>query len=177
MQNCPIRYPDSFEPKLYGSSWIGFILQGLLTVQCKGKGQTKCNGKCKGNGKGKGKVAAIPAHAWTIYEGPRILSPPHFRTVVHECSKCLSPKHQPPLPQINNPGINFSYRTSQPQGHSAARSIMPLKISRDVIGKPDRNHPAYVAVHQPSALWYERERNVLSLCNWNMHYLVHSACY
>jgi hypothetical protein len=56
MLNCPIRYPDSFEPKHYGSPWIGFVLQELLTVQGKGKGKSK--------GKGKGK--AIPAHAWII---------------------------------------------------------------------------------------------------------------
>jgi hypothetical protein len=58
MLNCLIKYPDSFEPKHYGSPWIGFLLQELLTVQSKGKGR------------GKVEVKAIPACAWRDFNFP-----------------------------------------------------------------------------------------------------------
>jgi hypothetical protein len=48
MLNFLIRYPDRFEPKHYGSTWIGFIPQELLTVQGKGKGKIKFKSKIKG---------------------------------------------------------------------------------------------------------------------------------
>jgi len=38
--------------------------------------------------------------------------------------KVVSPAHQPPLPPGNDPGTDFCYRLSRPQGHSAIGRIL-----------------------------------------------------
>ena len=42
-------------------------------------------------------------------------------------------------------------RLSQPQDHSAAGTIMSMKISNDTIGNRNRDLPTYSAVPQPTA--------------------------
>jgi hypothetical protein len=63
----------------------------------------------------------------------------------------VSPTHRPPLPPGNIPGTYFSYRLSQPKGHSAAGRIMSMKNSNDIIGNRTRNLPACSAMPQPTA--------------------------
>jgi len=49
----------------------------------------------------------------------------------HEDGKVVSPMQRPPLPAGNIPGAHFCSRPSQPQGHSAAGSIMSMKNSNN----------------------------------------------
>jgi hypothetical protein len=54
-------------------------------------------------------------------------------------------------PPGNIPGTHFCYRLSQPQGHSAAGSIMSMKNTKDTIGNRTRDLPTCNAVPQPTA--------------------------
>jgi hypothetical protein len=54
-------------------------------------------------------------------------------------------------PPGNIPGTHFCKMLSQPQGHSAAGTIMPMKNSNDTIGNRTRDLPACSAVPQPTA--------------------------
>jgi len=45
----------------------------------------------------------------------------------YDGGKVVSPTHPPALPLGNTPVTHFCYRLSQPQGHSAAGSIMSIK--------------------------------------------------
>ena len=74
------------------------------------------------------------------------------RQSAHECSKFISPKHQPPLSPINIPATRFCYRLSRTKIHIAAGRITPMKISSDIIGNPNRKLPACGAVPLPSSL-------------------------
>ena len=49
--------------------------------------------------------------------------------------------HRPPLSPGNIPSTHFCWRLSQPQGHSAAGRIMPMKNSNDTIGNRTRELP------------------------------------
>jgi len=49
------------------------------------------------------------------------------------------------------PSTHFCLRLSQPQGHNAARRIMPMKNSSDIFGNRTRDLPACSAVSQPTA--------------------------
>jgi hypothetical protein len=51
----------------------------------------------------------------------------------------------------NIPGTHFCWGLNQPQGHSAAGSIMSMKNFSDTIGNQTRNLPACNAVPQPTA--------------------------
>ena len=62
----------------------------------------------------------------------------------HEGGKVVSLTHWPSLPPGNIPGTHFCRRLSQPQGHTAARRIMSMKISND------HNLPTCSAVPQPT---------------------------
>ena len=53
-------------------------------------------------------------------------------------------------PPGNIPSTHFCQGLSQPQGHSAAGRIMPMKNSNDTIGNRTRDHPACSAVPQPT---------------------------
>jgi len=59
--------------------------------------------------------------------------------------------HRPPLPPRNIPGTHLCWRLSEPQGHSAAGSIMSMKNSNDIIGNRTRDLLACSAVPQPTA--------------------------
>jgi len=54
-------------------------------------------------------------------------------------------------PPENIPGTHFCYRLSQPQGHSAAGTIMSMKNSNNTIGNRTSDLPACSAVPQPTA--------------------------
>jgi len=54
-------------------------------------------------------------------------------------------------PQVNIPGTHFSYRLSQPQGHSATGRIMSMKNSKDTIGNRTGDLPACSAASQRTA--------------------------
>jgi len=73
------------------------------------------------------------------------------RQSAHEGGKVVSPTHRPSLPPGNIPGTHFCWRLSQPQGHSAAGRIMPMKKYNDTIGNRTRDLPACSAVPQPTA--------------------------
>ena len=53
------------------------------------------------------------------------------RQSAYEGGKVVSSTHRSPLPPGNIPGSHFSWRLSQPQGHSAARRIKSMKNSND----------------------------------------------
>ena len=53
--------------------------------------------------------------------------------------------------QGNIPGTHYCYSLSRPQGHNAARRIMPMKNSNDTMNRT-RDRPACIAVPQPAAL-------------------------
>jgi len=54
---------------------------------------------------GKGKVA--PLQAWGGLEGSRKLRFPYFMTTAQDGGKVVSPRHRPPLPPGNAPGVHF----------------------------------------------------------------------
>ena len=74
------------------------------------------------------------------------------RQSAHESGKVVSPTHWPPLPPRKSAWHSFLLQLSQPQGHSGAGRIMPMKNSNDTIRSRTRHLPACSAVPQPTAL-------------------------
>ena len=59
--------------------------------------------------------------------------------------------HRPPLPPRKYSWNSFLLEAGQPQGYSAAGSIMSIKISNDIIGNRTRDLPTCSTVPQPTA--------------------------
>jgi len=115
--------------------WIRFLLQQLLTVHVKGKGKQ------------------------SLHMTRQSLRFPEFwisqisRLSTNECINFTSSKpHSPLHPKENIPVIHFCYRLSHIESHIAAGRIMPMRISSDIIGNPNRILPSCGAVRQLSAL-------------------------
>jgi hypothetical protein len=70
------------------------------------------------------KGKAVMLQAWSGPEGSRKLRFPDFMTTAQDGGKVVSLTHPPPLPPGNAPGSHFCWRLSQPQGHSAIRTIL-----------------------------------------------------
>ena len=83
----------------------------------------------------KGKCKELPVQAWTGPEGSRRWRLQTFqsRYVKVEGGKVVSTVHRPPLPEGNIPDTHLRYRLSRPQIQSAARRIMSMKNSNDII--------------------------------------------
>jgi len=109
-------------------------LEELFTVQ------GKVNGK------------ALSAHAWTGFEGSRILSHLYFRFSANEYMKFFSPKYHLTLHQRKFSSTHFFYKLSRTSGFIATGRIMAIEIFSDVIGKLNRNFPSFGVVPEPPAL-------------------------
>jgi len=81
----------------------------------------------------KNKGKAVPLQAWSGPEGSRKLRFSDYMTMIQDGGKVVSLTHQPPLPSGNAPGTHFCWWLTWPQGHSAIRRNMSMKISNDTI--------------------------------------------
>jgi hypothetical protein len=73
------------------------------------------------------------------------------RQSAHEGGKVVSPTHRPPLPPRKDSWYSFLLEAESTPGHSATKTIMPLKNSNDTIGNRTHDVPACSAVPQPTA--------------------------
>jgi hypothetical protein len=78
---------------------------------------------------------------------------PHFldNRLTHG-GEAVSRMHRPPLTPRRIPSINFYYRLSRPQGHSAAGRVRSIEKSSDLIGNRTSGLPACSIVPQPTTL-------------------------
>jgi hypothetical protein len=89
------------------------------------------------------------------------------RQSAHEGGKVISPTHRPPLPTGSIPPTNFCWRTSRPQGHSAAEVLCQLHHR-----KSNPRPSGCSAVPQPTAL---RRDPINKFFKYSINYLTSSG--
>jgi hypothetical protein len=107
---------------------------------------------------------AIPIQAYNRPRGFQEVEAPRFWDSQHMKMARLSALCTGRLyPPDNIPDTHFPQRLSQPQGHSAATSIMSMKNANDTNGNRTCDLPACSAVPQPTAVFTFMDRQ-----NWQV---------